>query len=198
MSLQALSQFDRSTSNNILAATALSTAAAGSGSDSKFVRTYQNEIAAVLDEIRKHLRLPEGKLSEDGQARVNAFLSDQIDQTIFPTNEDAQAALARAAHAGLVSPALYHVVLPKAFVDTFRDLGGKERNIRDAIHSPDDLQHLMTEDVIESNRDVISLFMKRVRPETQRCALATGADYSQGYGADRSGSLAGVSGGRGL
>jgi hypothetical protein len=167
MTLVALKEFDRATSNNILAATALSTSTDTGLGEPDFVRRYEPQIQAVLSEIRKRLRLGDGELSVDKQAAISEFLSREIRNTAFPSAKAAEAALARAAHAGLVSPTLYRVVQPKEFLRTFRPLGVREQHVENAIHKPDEVQHLLTQDALELERDVMSLFMKAVRPEKE-------------------------------
>ena len=163
MTLQTLKQFDRATSNNILAAAALSTAPETGLGQSDLVREHKDEVDSVLREIRRSLSLPvEGELSMEARTTLNERLSREIHRAIFPSSEAANAALTRAGQAGRLSPTLYQVQFPEKFVHVFCRLGLRKRHVEDAIHRPDDMQHLMTDGAVEG--DVISLFMKRVLP----------------------------------
>src|SRR5262249_18432649 len=116
MPLESLSQFDSATANAILTAAALSTSPdPGIGLIEEF-SGYQHEVANVLNEVRKKLKLREG--DQSARALIDQFLSDAFDATIFQGSA-ADAALSRAGAAGNLSPGAYAVVQPEAFAKQF-------------------------------------------------------------------------------
>jgi hypothetical protein len=156
MTLQTLNGFDRITANNILAAAALATAADPGVDDRVFIKRYEKEVQAVLNEIR-------ARASRTTEAEVDRILSDEIDRSVFADGDEKLAeALGRAGQAGRLSPAVYKVEQSPVFAELFSKFAPKRKVVEDAVRHPDDFQHLMTEGAVEN--EVISLFMKRLEP----------------------------------
>ncbi len=161
MNLNTLKNLDNTTANNVLAAAALSMAPdTGLGFD-RIVATYKAEADAVIRELREKLDLGEGHLVPEQQARIDRLLGQAISATVF-AERNPNDALARAGQAGRLPTGLYEVTLTPGFLPMFGRYGIKKKLIEEAIHKPDDFEHLLTEDAKE--QDVISLFMKRMLP----------------------------------
>jgi hypothetical protein len=161
MSLEVLRRFDRETSNTILAVTALSTTANPAIDDTgKLITKYQAEVDAVLAEIRQKLRLRENDQSSKAKASIDDFLVKALDDAVL-VGGAADAALKRAAQAGRLTPAAYKVIQPDPFRNRFFPLAVRKDQVEEAIHRPDDFQHLMTDRALEGEEDVFSVFLKQ-------------------------------------
>jgi hypothetical protein len=161
MILETLRNLDSTAANGVLAALALSSAPDPGLNESVIVKKYKNEARAVDNEIRERLKLGEGQLKSADQVRFDEFLQRAIVAAVFASGSP-EDALARAGQAGRLSPSLYKVEQPPIFIERFYPFGLKKRNIEEAIHQPDDFQHLMNDDAVE--KDIISLFMKKQLP----------------------------------
>jgi hypothetical protein len=160
MPLDMLNKFDPLTANSVLAAAALSTSPSpGIGDESEFVK-YATDAAAVLAEIRRNLNLKEDDNSTAARARIDSVLSDAFDQSIF-RGSNAEAALSRAGNAGRLSPGAYQIVQPGTFRNVFYHLAVTKQQVKEAVHEPDDYQHLMHENALPGEDDLFSIFMKQ-------------------------------------
>ncbi len=169
MQLNSLKSLDSKTANGVLAAAALSTAPdPGVGERPNVLRAYEREAAAVLSEIRHHLRIAKDNDSSEARRLVSKALTDALQKSILADSNTADI-LSRIGSAGRLPPYAYNVVQSKQFQEFFYALGISRNNIEEAVKSPDDFQHMMTEGMHPDARD-LSLFMKRVmsREPTRR------------------------------
>ncbi|MDX2201316.1 MAG: hypothetical protein NW223_01070 [Hyphomicrobiaceae bacterium] len=160
-SLRTLKDFDTVTANGVLAAVALSTSADPGIEKSTLVEQYRHQANAVANEIRSALQLGSGALTRDDQARFDAFLAREIQKNVF-ANRDPLDALGKAGQAGRLPSSLYKVRVTQQFEQAFRRHGVKKKLVEEAVHLPDDYQHLLNDDARE--RDTLSLFMKKILP----------------------------------
>jgi hypothetical protein len=161
MPLDVLSRFDRETSNNILAATALSTTSnAGLDDTSDLIKKYQSQVDAVLSEIRQKLRLGKDDRSPKATAAIDNYLVKALDDSVLLEGE-ATIALRRAAQAGRLSPAAYKVIQPEPFRKRFYPLAVTKNKVEEAVKQPDDFQHLMADRTTVGEEDIFSIFLKR-------------------------------------
>jgi hypothetical protein len=159
--LDSLNKFDAQTANTILTAAAFSTAPIpGVGDDEEELARYKSEVANVLAEIRAILNLKEWDNSPKARASIDSFLSSAFDQSIFQ-GSSAEAALSRAGYAGRLSPGAYKVVQPQGFTGQFYSLAVTKHQVKEAVNQPDDYQHLMIENALPGEDDLLSIFMKR-------------------------------------
>ena len=162
MPLDVLQRFDADTTNAILAAAALATAPNAGIDDSanNLIREYQTEINAVLEEIRKKLNIRTGDRSPTANTSVDIFLGRALEESVLAGGR-IDDALKRVAQAGRLNPAAYRVIQPETFKQQFYPLSISKPQVEDAIHRPDDLEHLMTDNSVDDEHDIFSLFMKR-------------------------------------
>jgi hypothetical protein len=161
MNLDVLKKFDPGTVSGILAAAALSTSPdPGIGERPLVVRTYEREATAALAEIRNKLNISDDIDSVEARASVSKTLADALRRAILE-RVDTTKVLSRIGAAGQLPPAAYNVIQPPEFAAMFYATGLSRNYVEEAVKYPDDHQHLMTEAMPESWRD-ISLFMKRV------------------------------------
>jgi hypothetical protein len=76
------------------------------------------------------------------------------------SKEKVDAAVARLSQAGRLSPSSYTAIFQESFQTQFFPLGVTKRQVEEALHQPDDYQHLMTERSPKYEDNVFSLFMK--------------------------------------
>jgi hypothetical protein len=160
MPLNSLSKFDIPTANAVLAAAALSTAPNPGIGEEEFETVYRDHVGAVLSEIRQKLGLTEDDDSLGARISIDRFLSNVLDETLLP-GDAAEIALARAGQSGLLSPGVYKVVQPDSFQRIFFLLAVTKSQVKEAIHEPDDYQHLMTENALVGEDDIFSISMKQ-------------------------------------
>ena len=161
MPLEVLRTLDSETSNTILAAAALATTANPEIDDTYgLIQKYQDQVDAVLKEIRQKLRLRENDRSPKATASIDDFLVKALDESVLAGSK-AEAALRRVAQAGRLSPAAYKVIQPAPFRTRFYPLSVTKTQVEEAVRRPDDYQHLITERATEGEEDIFSIFMRR-------------------------------------
>jgi hypothetical protein len=164
MSIDLLANYDSKTANNILAAAALSTAPnPGIGRADDFINRYRNETSKLMADVRAKLGISADDISPKAMTSIERYLSKALNESVL-SEADTPTLLAKAGQAGILSPTLYEVEQPKTFTDVFYKLGATKKLVRVTVNEPNDYQHLLTDQALETDpdRDSLSLFLKLV------------------------------------
>jgi hypothetical protein len=159
MTLEMLRERDSSSTAKILAAAALATSPNARSDDDSSPLESNRDVDRLLNEVLHQLKLDPADKSPAAAAQVSRYLSQALKET-FKDRFDS--ALRRAGQSGRLPTSLYDVEVPPNASSVFYPLGVRFKNLEEAVRFPDDYQHLMTQLASAENKDVISLFMKRV------------------------------------
>jgi hypothetical protein len=160
MTIAALEKLDAATAANVLAVAALRTAPDPGLGDKAFEERYASQADAVIEELSRTFAAAKPG-SPKFRSAVSNTLTNEIKRLLL-REESVRDALARAGQAGRLAPSIYGVSQPKVFRQRFAPFGISKDDVVNAIHRPDDYQHLLTDYAVE--KDTISLFMKAIRP----------------------------------
>jgi hypothetical protein len=161
VSLALLEKYDRRSATGILAAAALGTGHNIEGEEPRLVKAYGSEARELVSQIRKQLKIAETDSSEAAQQSISKFISRQIEKTLLE-GADVNNLLASAGQAGRLNPSVYTVEQSRAFLDLFSKLSIKRANVEDAVKHPDDYQHIIDDKANESNKEIISIFLRKI------------------------------------
>ena len=117
-------------------------------------------INAILTEIRRHLRLPEGDESVATQSKIYAFLSEEISSAALG-NADLDKLKTRLGDKGELHPSQYQVRFAGDLVDK-ELLGDRKSFIIEAVTRPDMVAHLRTKTLELGNNPRITISIKFV------------------------------------
>jgi len=115
---------------------------------------------AVIAEVRAKLNLT-GDNSPESTNKITKYILDLMTKSVL-SGRDSDEILKNVGQAGRIPAHRYKVVFTESFTREFRPLGIIKKTIIEAIHSPDDFQHLMSgEDFLDDDTE-FSLFIKRM------------------------------------
>ena len=120
----------------------------------------------VIEEIRKRVGLAPDDHSDEARDRILSFISDQISEIVL-SQTDEKAVLNRLGDRGALRPDLYEITFPASFKQ-FSERGIRREHVRQALNYPDDVEHVLPEDMPFKGDGSVSLYVKHHRSPDPR------------------------------
>lgn len=112
----------------------------------------------IIAEIRGRVGLAPDDHSDEARDKILSFISDQISEIVLGrTNE--KTILNRLGDRGILRPDLYEITFPTSFKQ-FSERGIRREHVRQALNYPDDVEHVLPEDMPFKGNGSVSLYVK--------------------------------------
>lgn len=116
---------------------------------------------SVVAEIRGRVGLAPDDYSDEARDKILSFISDQISEIVLGRTDE-KAVLNRLGDRGVLRPDLYEITFPASFKQ-FSDRGIRREHIRQALNYPDDVEHVLPDDMPFKGEGSFSLYVKHHR-----------------------------------
>ncbi|GFO69748.1 hypothetical protein GMLC_33270 [Geomonas limicola] len=120
-----------------------------------------NILDAVMREVRTKLNIIESDDSSVAQAKLYNFIVNEISRAAFK-GKNSDDAKKRLGQKGVLRSDLYKIEYTKNFWNSFFKLYVRPAHIEEAIHYPDEVEHLIPEKFGFEDGSAASLYMKNV------------------------------------
>ena len=119
----------------------------------------------VLTEVRQRLKLHDDEEFEKSKGRVYEFLAGEMVEIAFLT-VDEDVVKQRVGQKGLLRSDLYEIHFTQFYEENFPQFGIRKAHVRETVHNPDEVEHLLRQK--DGEFDAISIFLKAIpRSEPQ-------------------------------
>lgn len=115
----------------------------------------------VIAEIRGRVGLALDDHSDEARDIILSFISDQISKIVLGRTDE-KAVLNRLGDRGALRPDLFEITYPASF-RSFSERGIRREHIRQALNYPDDVEHVLPEDMPFKGEGSFSLYVKHHR-----------------------------------
>jgi hypothetical protein len=112
----------------------------------------------VVAEIRGRVGLAPDDYSDEARDKILSFISDQISEIVL-SRTDEETVLNRLGDRGVLRPNLYEIIFPSPF-KRFSERGIRQEHVRQALNYPDDVEHVLPEDMPFKGDGSFSLYVK--------------------------------------